>query len=393
MGSIMTKTPVEHGAAGSAAGILFQLERALYWLAESADPASTLGVETYADVFLLETGSPAIHEEDKHSVQPQGHPFGDHDKRLWRTLEIWCDSAVNGAPEERAARLLLVTNRPVPACLARRLHEANQEPEISACVQEIKRVAASAPAGVKETIDAVTAFGDEILGDVIQRMELWDGTGVAGASVRRQVIGRLHLPAEVDGERVVDELLGWLHFVLLEKWRDQKPGWIKRAAFDKRFLAIVHDLQVLRVQAQAARLIPVDPADVEKQKGNRFVQHLAQVEVDDALLEKAITDYLRFGAEHLRLLDDAEIGPADWTDRGDRMRDRWQHIAASERRKAIQQSPEQLGHDILDRTLDPDYQEPLAGHPQPEPYLTRGQYHRLAEVDQVWWYPCGRPEY
>jgi len=344
-------------------------------------------------VFLLETGSPAIHEEDKHSVQPQGHPFGDHDKRLWRTLEIWCDSAVNGAPEERSARLLLVTNRPVPACLARRLHEANQEPEISACIQELKSVAPSAPAGVKETVDAVTVFGDEILGDVIQRMELWDGTDTAGPSLRRKVIDRLHLPAEVDGERIVDELRGWLQSVLLQKWRDQKPGWIKRAAFDKRFLAIVHDLQVQRVQAQAARLIPVAPEEVAQQKGKRFVQHLAQIEVSDALLEKAITDYLRFGAEHLRLLDEGEIGPEHWTDRGERMRDRWQHIGASERRRVSQRSPEQLGHDILDRTIDPDYQAPLADHPQPELYLTRGHYHRLAEADQVWWYPSDFPEY
>ncbi len=49
-------TQLQHGAAGSAAGILLQLERALYWLVESADAEAIVGVEAHADVFLIESG-------------------------------------------------------------------------------------------------------------------------------------------------------------------------------------------------------------------------------------------------------------------------------------------------------------------------------------------------
>lgn len=386
-------TKLQHGAAGSAAGILFQLERALYWLAESSNPDSTVGIETHADVFLVEPGKPTLHEEDKHSIQSQGHPFGDHDRRLWRTLEIWCDATVNGAPEEREARLLLVTNRPVPACLARRLHAAQDYSAISTILQEIKKFAGSSPTGVKGTIQAVLAFGDAILADVIRRLELWDGNDAYGQALRDQIIGRLHIPAELDGDLIVEGLHGWLQDLLMEKWRNGEPGWIKRSAFDKRLLEIVRKLRIHQVQAQAARLIKVTPENIEQQKGKRFVQHLAQIEVGDSQLEKAIADYLRFGSERLRLLDEGEIGPDDWKDRGERMRDRWEQIAASERRNPNQRLPEQLGHDILDRTLDPNFRESLAGHTQDEPYLTRGHYHRLAEADNVWWYPCDCPEY
>ncbi len=386
-------TQLQHGAAGSAAGILLQLERALYWLVESADAEAIVGVEAHADVFLIESGKPALHEEDKHSIQPTGHPLGDHDKRLWRTLQIWCDATVNGSPEEQNARLLLVTNRPVPACLVRRLHDAGDEPAITDAIRESRRIATFAPTGIQSTVRAVLAFGDDVLGSVIRRMELQDGSAVAGPELRRRIIGRLHISEEIDGERIINELSGWLQSLLLEKWRNGERGWIKRSSLAKRFVAIVHDLRIQRVQAQAARLILVDPEDVEQQKGKRFVQHLAQVDVSETQLEKAIADYLRFGSERLRLLNDGEIGPDDWTDRGDRMRDRWERIAASERRSPNHRPSEQLGHDILDRTIEPNYREPLAGHPQDEPYLTRGHYHRLAEADQVWWYPCDHPEY
>ena len=69
------------------AGFLFQVERALYWLAESGNQNAVIGVETLADVFVSNPVEPDIHEEDKHSIQHQGHPLGDRDKRLWRTLE------------------------------------------------------------------------------------------------------------------------------------------------------------------------------------------------------------------------------------------------------------------------------------------------------------------
>ena len=158
-----TQTSVTHLAPGSSAGFLFQLERALFWLAESKSAESVVGVEAAGDVFVLNADGTSIHEEDKHSIQNHGHPFGDFDKRLWRALQIWCDAALKGDLCQRTARLLLVTNRRVAGGLVREIHNATEDSDLNACVKRMQLLSKDSPKGVTQTVEAVLQYSDEVL--------------------------------------------------------------------------------------------------------------------------------------------------------------------------------------------------------------------------------------
>lgn len=402
-----------HDAAGAAAGFLFQLERALFWLAEADDPSAVVGVEASADVFVSTPGSPSVQEEDKHSVQATGHPLGDHDPRLWRTLEIWCDATRNGTKEQAEARLLLVTNRPVRQKLGRRitirrtgehgtrpprplvlqLADAKTNDAVHSCISQMHQMASSVPSSLSELYTRVIAFEDEVLASVIERFELRDGSASAGAELRRKIVGRLHLPSDIDADHVVRTVAGWLQEILLAKWRNEESGWISRRSFDAQLDRIRLELKRDRILARSATRLPLEASQKASARQQRFVEHLAQIAVDEEELDDAIEDYLRFGIEHLRLLNSGEVLIKDWNDRAGQLQDRWKRIARRIARGSRYLEPAQLGQDILEDTLSPDYLAPLAGEPQPEAYLTRGHYHRIADEDRVWWYPCNRPDY
>jgi hypothetical protein len=405
---------LSHDAAGAAAGFLFQPERALFWLAEAADPDARVGIEAFGDVFVSFPDAPGIHEEDKHSVQADGHPLGDHDPRLWRTLEIWSDATLNGTQEQAEARLLLVTNRPVrqepgrsvrgrgkrngstrPArLLVLQLAAAWKKDECHRCISRMRHMADVVPDSLDGVYNRVMSYDDDILTSVIKRFELWDGAGTSAADLRRKIVGRLHLPSDIDADHVIRALSGWLHEVVLAKWRRREPAWIPRKSFDIELDRIRLRLKREKVLARSAtRLPPLEPGEKESARQERFVEHLARIAVDDEELDLAIEDYLRFGIEHLRLLNSGEVLITDWEDRAGQLQDRWKRIARQARRRNGDIDSTQLGQDILEDTLSPDYIAPLAGEPQPEPYFTRGHYHRIADEDRVWWYPCDQPDY
>lgn len=411
--SALLLDPPSELSHGAAAGFLFQLERALFWLAESDDPDAEVGVETWGDVFQCVPNSPGIHEEDKHSVQSSGHPLGDHDVRLWRTLEIWCDATQDGSNPQRQARLLLVTNRPIgkptrririrrggeagkrpSRLLCQQLAAADSADDVRRCVERMREMAEAIPDSLSSLYERVMAYDDEILASVVHRFELWEGSANAGPELRRKIVGRLHVPPDVDGDHVVQALAGWLHEVLLKSWRNREPGWVSRRSFDAQLDRIRQDLKRDRVLARSATRLPlIGEAEKASAKQRRFVAHLAQIGVDDEELDLAIEDYLRYGTEHLRLLQAGVISNRCWDDRAEHLRDRWRRISNRLCRRRDGINPALLGRDILDDTLDPGYTAPLAGESQPELYFTHGHYHRIADEDQVWWYPCDQPDY
>jgi hypothetical protein len=411
---VAVASSLSHDAAGAAAGFLFQPERALFWLAEAADPDARVGIEAFGDVFVSFPDAPGIHEEDKHSVQAEGQPLGDHDPRLWRTLEIWSDAKLNGTKEEAEARLLLVTNRPIAQdpirtlragkkrnrstwgarLLVLQLAAASKKDECHRCIARMRQMADAIPPSLNALYNRVMAYEDGILTSVIERFELWHGASTSGAELRRQIIGRLHLPADINAEHVIHAISGWLHEIVLEKWRRREPAWVSRRCFDTELDRIRLRLKRDKLLARSATRLPLLAAgQKDSARQERFVEHLAQIAVDETELDDAIEDYLRFGIEYLRLLNSGEVLITDWDDRAGQLQDRWKRIARQVRRRNGDIDSAQLGQDILDDTLSPDYLAPLAGEPQPEPYFTRGHYHRIADEDRVWWYPCDEPDY
>ena len=383
----------EHSVPESAAGILYQLERALYWLATCARDG-IVGVETDDDVAVHDPSGGNVSEQDKFSLQVTGHPFQDRGKGLWNTLGIWLKAARDGTAGQRSAELHLVTNRPVPAnCLVRQIAKpAKTDLELKVCIERLRTIGSDPPESLAAIIEAVCAFTDEEIKQVLTRVLLFDAAhGTEGPALRKETTSRLHLPPDVNDDMVAQSLLGWLHDTLRATWRAKSPGWIQREAFDRQLDAVMRHQRADRKRERAERLVSVSEEDRAAARGLPFVERLIEIELDDDDILRAIDSYVRFSTECFRLNGQGDIVRSDWENFYDHLTERWEGIRRRRSRNRSAERDEELGQSIFRDTTDNDYLAPLAGRATEHFYFTRGSYHRLADTDRVWWHPQYRP--
>jgi hypothetical protein len=379
----------QHSAPGSNAGFIYQFERALFWLAQS--PAGfVIGIETDDDVAVRGTDGSQLLEQDKHSIQGNGKPFGNRSKDLWNTLAIWIEALDTGEVSVETTRFLMVTNKTLPDCIARNISIAGTEEQVTACIALLELEATTPPTHIAELMQRVLSPGSRAnLKKLIEHCELVDASdGSTGIQLRKRTIARLQLPnwCSADSDSIADELLGWLHRTALNSWQQDIPAWIKRDSFVNQLHAVV-DLRKRQIKRERAEnLIPVTDDNIGQQKGSPFVKQIYLVTDDDSTVENAIREFIRCNIEKMRLSAEGNITDDDWIAFETTLKSRWAKIRSRVIRMSHGKAEEDVGFEIFTDATE-DHREKLAGSDTDQVYLTSGTYHRLANMIQVGWHP------
>ena len=257
---IKIMTLADHSAPGSNAGFSFQFERALYWLAKSS-AGSVVGVETNDDVAIRGTDSKQILEQDKHSIQKDVAPFGVRSKDLWNTLKIWIEALDSDEVTAGTTLFMMVTNKDVPECIARKLGHAESEDDINACIADLETAAIAPPKGIRPLVERVMRSESRSnLRELIFSCRFADASeDTAGQELRAKTFGHLQVPEcyASSADSILDELLGWMHKTALTSWQQKQPAWIKRDNFVNHLYAILDLRKRLISRERAEHLIPV----------------------------------------------------------------------------------------------------------------------------------------
>lgn len=376
----------DHSAPGSSAGFTYQFERALLWLAKS--PGGTrIGIETCDDVTVQQSGRPIILEQDKHSIQADGEPYGDRSKDLWNTLGIWLDALVAQEVTPDTA-FFMVTNKVLPDCLAKKIAAAKTPMEADECIRAMIAAVKDPPDGIAERCKSVLQEKSRaLLRTLILQINLCDGSG--GSSLRAETVKFLPIPDSFRdaAEGITDELLGWMHQDALASWQSQRSAWISRDHFVNRLQAALDQRRRRKLRELAVHLLPVlDQNDVNKEMGRPFVQQLNFVTEEDSVLDNAIKDFLRCNLEKARLSKEGNITDDDWLAFQSALQTRWDRIQVRVKRNSAAKPDEDIGWEIFTETAE-DYREKLAGQDTEQIYLTAGTYHRLADLLALGWHP------
>lgn len=291
--------------------------------------------------------------------------------------------------------LYLVTNRPVPCCLARRLSEARLDDALalSRCVADLKKCATSEQSDVQKLMNFVLAFTDDELKAMISSIQLIDADhNTSHDSLRAETNTALALPPGIDELSVYHELAGWIQDVVLTAWHSQRPAWIEYDAFNNRKYLLVMDKLRPRVLERPETSIVVTAADRTNAECEHFVDHLNLIDLNVDEIAGAIDDYLRFTTEYSRLLQEGDVGGKDWDAFFSELTRRWRNLFRRTLNSNQSSSREVLGQGILFDTIASQYRPVLAGIQTVYDYFAAGGYHRLANADQVWWHPDYSPE-
>jgi len=377
----------DHSAAGSAAGFVYQFERALLWLSQCPS-GSRVGIETADDVALVTAEGLYLSEQDKHTIA-NAKPYGDRSRDLWNTMAIWVDALHSGELRAQTA-FRLVTNAVLQDCIAKDIGQAASEAQIDACIARLEQAAVHPSETIATLVQAVLDQAVRpSLREVIRHCELLDGaTPEGGADMPTLIASNLQMPAALipQASSIVNELRGWLTSTVLGLWRDQQQGWIERDAFVNYLYSIIEHRKRVRTRERAERLIPVTDADMGEQRGRRFVKQLYLVTDEDAEVNHAIKDFIRCHSEKIRLSREGDVTREDWLDFSDTLSSRWESISRRLLRTRSSATPEDLGYEIYSETTM-EYRARLAGSETDQVYLTSGTYHDLADGLTVGWHP------
>jgi hypothetical protein len=376
-------------APGSAAGYLFQLERALAWLARSGSQ-DRVGIETTEDVVHESAGGVSTFEQDKHSLDPEHVPFGDYSIDLWKTLSNWC-TAFEQELLCNNFELHLVTNQAVAEGLAREISRASTPDEVEAVIAVVREFETESERLLRYVANVRSS--EMIFSRLVPHIKLFDSSDdTAGAPAVRVLVDLLHLPDHTDGELVVQGLLGWIQEVCMAAWRAQRPAWITKQAFNNQLFRL-QERQRTRGLIRAVSQIPVSDDDLDALRDKMFIQQIRLLEFDDDADEiSAMNDYFRAETERSRIVDKGDVTRDEWVAFEAQLVDRWDRLARRLKRDLRRSSSSydadalEIGRKIFDQTLH-ECSISLCDA-RVEQYFVCGQYHQLADdAATVGWHP------
>lgn len=389
----MTTAPLSsHSKPGSFAGYVFQLERALAWLADGNLPIDAqVGIETDDDVAVRVPGGADIREQDKHAVDDP--PFTNGSEKLWQPLLNWLEAVTQGTLDLDTVRLFLVTNQRLPdGCLALLFTPDPTPDAVQQRVDRIREYSAEAQRQklkISSLVEQVLANDDSTLRKLFGAVVCLDARhGSASAALREKISTRLQMLADDPRDAIIDELSGWHQRQVQELIRAGKPAWITRDAFLRQYRAVQERLGRQRRRERSEALIPLSDGEKNATRSFTFVRQLELIDADDEEQLDAIADFLRSNIERARLTTQGDVTYADWESFDTNIGKFWknnQRQVLKFANPAIPKTEAQLGHTIYLNCLD--YRESLAGEPTQEYYLTRGTLHRQADTEQIGWHP------
>jgi hypothetical protein len=377
---------VTTSAGPKIAGYLYQFHRALFRLFSS--PSSTLiGIETHDDVVAIKRlpdGSVEIEfEQDKHSVQESGHPYQDSHKNLWHTLHIWLEVVRTETTPVKPSGFCFVTNKSVSeGSLAKKLAQAVDDEAVKLCVQELRSRAKSISGKAEVSAKAVAAYSDEELAYVIQRISLLDEHGTdAGITPKEAVIESFHLPPSLaaKADDIYQSMLGMLIEICEKAWVSKHNVWVSKAQFSTRLHSEVQARLLKKVIEQPWMSLSLSQYLAQDNKNRHFLRQIRRFGAPLVTCNLAIKHYWGFYAERVRLIEEGDVLPEDWTARDSELQERWlQKLSDIELNKKPDDTDISMARNLYSAIMSSDYRAKLGRFETSHLYFTSGNYHALA---------------
>ena len=380
----------QHTATGQMAGYLFQPDRALVLLC-SCNSKEAVSIELVDDVATVdEKGNVVYREQDKSSIQTNGHPFKDRSKDLWNTLMIWTKEIKNGTLKIETTKLVCVTNKKLNNnSLIKKIAEAKNEEQIASVISLLNTAATKPPEGIRKLIETVIVEG-EILKQLIPKIELIEEDTFETRT--NKIAEQLHIPDNIK-ENVIESLRGWFNKSILKQLEKGQAPIIKKSDFNNRYTKAVKKETSDRIVFNVKRLVKSTITEIDRENvtDRIFVKQMELIEHPDKneILLDAIDDFLCSESERTRLTIIGDIDREDLNEMDEGCRERWKE-AFRRKRTALKivMSDEEMAEfafEIYDSTIS-GYIASLKGF-DTNSYLTKGTFHRLADIPEIGWHP------
>lgn len=297
-------------------GYLLQVRHMLYELISVDD--RIVSIEKLDDV-AVEADGKVIAEQVK-SVTSANNPIAERSSVFWKTLYNWCTYIETGAlPSGAIMRFVVVSNGIVtPGSIQASFMNACSDSDAKKALSDAKKsilgtaqdnfatdMYAALPDSYREYIRYLfDGNRTKIVCDMIKSMEIEIHNNTYDEDLLNRFSNQVGLPAEYV-DLLLTDMLGWVTQTVESFTKDNKPAYISAAEYRKALNTQIRAYNTNAVLRAVSQVPSKDEQSGEIERLDTYIRQLQLVEMDDATLYEAASDFLR-----------AKIDKIEWAQRG-----------------------------------------------------------------------------
>lgn len=297
-------------------GYLLQVRHMLYELISVDD--RIVSIEKLDDV-AVEADGKVIAEQVK-SVTSANNPIAERSSVFWKTLYNWCTYIETGAlPSGAIMRFVVVSNGIVtPGSIQASFMNACSDSDAQKALADAKKsilgtaqdnfatdMYAALPDSYREYIRYLfDGNRTKIVCDMIKSMEIEIHNNTYDEDLLNRFSNQVGLPAEYV-DLLLTDMLGWVTQTVESFTKDNKPAYISAAEYCKALNTQIRAYNTNAVLRAVSQVPSKDEQSGEIERLDTYIRQLQLVEMDDATLYEAASDFLR-----------AKIDKIEWAQRG-----------------------------------------------------------------------------
>ena len=347
-------------------------------------PDATLIIEMHDDVAWEENGTPTELLQTKHH-QVTNRTLTDMGDDIWRSLQVWLDTA---APSDPAGPLLhLVSTDQAPASTAAYALRP-QSRDVPTAIARLKKAAETSTSATTERARAhFLSLGDAGRQAFVERIWILDGAPYledVDARVRRELTWAFPKGHE---DLFMQLLWGWWDAQAVGMLRGKRTGVSVAEVYQK-----LNDLRDQFTQDRLPTLVDLRDVDVESvfvsYRDPPFVAQLGWINWPPLNLQKAVVDYFRAYTQTARWVTEDLIGLDELQRFEDELVDEWQRefefMQIDLGDTATEEEKQRAGTELLRALLDATDVRVRARYD--DAFFARGKRHELADSGRVGWH-------
>ena len=296
-------------------GYLLQVRHMLYELISVDD--RIVSIEKLDDVAVAD--GKVIAEQVK-SVTSANNPIAERSSVFWKTLYNWCTYIETGAlPSGAIMRFVVVSNGIVtPGSIQASFMNACSDSDAQKALADAKKsilgtaqdnfatdMYAALPDSYREYIRYLfDGNRTKIVCDMIKSMEIEIHNNTYDEDLLNRFSNQVGLPAEYV-DLLLTDMLGWVTQTVESFTKDNKPAYISAAEYRKALNTQIRAYNTNAVLRAVSQVPSKDEQSGEIERLDTYIRQLQLVEMDDATLYEAASDFLR-----------AKIDKIEWAQRG-----------------------------------------------------------------------------
>lgn len=381
-------------------GYLLQVRHMLYELISVDD--RVVSVEKLDDV-AVEIEGQVIAEQVK-SVTSANNPIAERAPVFWKTLYNWCTYIEDGSlPSEVILRFVVVTNGTViPGSIQESFMNAHSDADAQKALNDAKETILGTPqdnSSVDKYADLPDSYRNymrylfddtraKIVCNIIKAMEIEIHNDTYDENLLKRFSNQAGLPPEYV-DLLLTDMLGWVTRIVESFTKGNKPAYISAKDYRKALNTQIRACNTNTVLRAVSQVPSSTEQNDEVKRLDTYIRQLKLIEMDDATLFEAASDFLRAKIDKIEWAQRGIVNAQSFEDYHDALYRTWmnqKHLMELQYRT----DPIACGRAVYFKCRDDSGRQRLQGIETP-PFFGSGSLQNLAnnpsDAPKIGWHP------